>query len=111
MTALDIFSRTMAMGSTQPGIFLGVKGDRRLGLTSQLSVNRLSGKYGIVDVSQPCGPPQPVTGVALPFLSFRVRFLRFMKCVATASFVFRFSIPKEGKRHKFYENVLIYLMK
>jgi hypothetical protein len=34
-----------------------------------------------------------------------------MKCVASASFVFRFSNLKEGKRHKFYEIVLFRLMK
>jgi hypothetical protein len=72
------FSLTMDLGSSQLLTEIRtrnlprVKGGLRASLALLPSVSRLSRKCGILDVSQPYGPPQPITRITFNFFALYV---------------------------------------
>jgi hypothetical protein len=56
-------------------IFWGVKRGRCVRLTSRSSLSRLSKQCGVLNTSECCGPPQPVTGIALLLLLYTIWYI------------------------------------
>jgi hypothetical protein len=64
----------MALGSTQPLTKMSIRnipgGEGWRVRNADNLTDRLSTKCGSLNISQPYGSPQPVTGITLPYLHF-----------------------------------------